>query len=259
MPQLYIHKFSIKSGVWVFVPSPEAIKIGKEIKDEVETRWAAPDYYYHHQSGGHVSALKAHVNNSFFLVLDIQDFFGSINKTKVTRSLKNLFPYNDARNLANNTVLRHPDEGHFILPYGFIQSPIIASLCLYFSGFGQWLHRQQSRESLTISVYVDDIVVSANDDGILHPFLLEARAIGSKTGFHLNETKIQGPSRLVTAFNVELGQLSLGITDARLKDFSEVFEVSESERQQQGILHYIKSISRLQHDNFVIANQNFII
>lgn len=259
MHPLYAHKFQIKSDVWVFVPSPDAVDIGEEIKDEIESKWVVPDYYYHHKSGGHVAALKAHIHNSYFLALDIKDFFGSINKTKVTRSLKNILPYKNAREVANKTVLKHPEKGNFILPYGFVQSPLVASICLFYSGLGQWLDKQQRREEITLSIYVDDILVSANDETLLSVFLKEAAAIGAKTGFQLNMLKIQGPSPKVIIFNVEVGQYFLNITDLRLAEFSDVFRESGSKLQQRGILEYIKSINRLQHDDFVIDHQNYII
>jgi hypothetical protein len=124
-------RFELKPGKWIFVPTPEMIAVGKEIKSAIEKRWSPPSYFYHLRRGGHVAALRAHLGNAAFLRLDIQDFFGSIGRSRVARCLKSRFGYETAREWAHVSTVRDPSgAAGSIIPFGFVQSPIVASLCL---------------------------------------------------------------------------------------------------------------------------------
>ena len=39
-------RFELKPGKWVFVPTPEMIQVGKEIKSAIEKVWRPPAYFY---------------------------------------------------------------------------------------------------------------------------------------------------------------------------------------------------------------------
>jgi hypothetical protein len=125
MPLLWDTRFQLKPGTWVFVPTLESVQNGKEIKQAIGRVWLPPTNYYHLRSGGHVKALEAHLHNAIFAHLDIRDFFGSINKTRVTRCVKDLFGYPEGRRIANLSTVVHPDSRRMILPFGFVQSPIL--------------------------------------------------------------------------------------------------------------------------------------
>ena len=130
---LWIHKFELKPDCWVFVPSEESLQHGREIKKEIESTWVAPHYYSHLRPGGHVAALRSHIGNKLFIRADVNQFFNSINRTRVTRVLHSIFrDFNKARTAACTSVVTNPNSAKtgFILPFGFVQSPIIASLCL---------------------------------------------------------------------------------------------------------------------------------
>src|ERR1041384_3097719 len=97
MKPKWSNKFEIKPGKWVFIPTVEMVKVGKEIKQAIEDYWKPPRYFYHLRAGGHVRALRAHLGNSTFVRLDIRDFFGSINKNRITRCLKVKFGHVKSR------------------------------------------------------------------------------------------------------------------------------------------------------------------
>jgi hypothetical protein len=84
----------------VFVPNRETIQHGLFVKSSIEEKWTSPAFYYHLRDGGHVKALKAHIENQFFIHLDIKDFFGSINRSRVTRCLKGFYSYENSRAIA---------------------------------------------------------------------------------------------------------------------------------------------------------------
>ena len=49
----------------------------------------------------------------------------------------------------------------YILPYGFVQSVIIASFCLHKSALGRYLNKLGG-SGFKVSVYMDDIIVSTS-------------------------------------------------------------------------------------------------
>lgn len=237
-------RFELKPGSWVFVPTDESRQIGIEIKAAIQERWRPPSNYFHLREGGHVAAVKSHVENMCFAHLDIQDFFGSINRTRVTRCLKDIFGYTRAREMANHSTVVHPDrEGRqFILPFGFVQSPLIASLCLYKSALGACLRRLKGK-GIAVSVYVDDIVISGRDESEVLSTLAEIKQAANRAGFNLNESKEEGPSGRISAFNIVVSHQLLAICPDRWLEFIKAFKASESEQQKDGILGYVSSVN----------------
>ena len=75
--------------------------------------------------------------------------------------------YAIARAWANASTVRPPDdEKRYMLPYGFVQSPILASLALGESRLGKRLCTIAELPQTAVSVYVDDIIVSNSRGGI---------------------------------------------------------------------------------------------
>lgn len=246
MPLKYTSKFQLKPSVWVFVPTIESIVKGKQLKITIKKYWKAPKNYFHLKKGGHVEALKTHLHNSHFIHLDIQNFFGSISKTRVTRCLKDLFTYNVAREIANYSTVLHPVDKKSILPFGFVQSPIIASLCLDKSALGNYLRVLSRNKDVTVSVYVDDIIISSNEELLLNDIMTNIKVSASRSGFNLNEEKEEGPSVKITAFNIELANKSVEITVDRMKQFVDSYENANSENVKKGISGYIESVNEFQ-------------
>jgi len=140
LPQKWVTRFELKPGTWVFVPTDEARQLGYAIKQLIEERWRPPKNYFHLTSGGHVRAIHSHLENKFFVHLDIQNFFGQVSATRVTRWLKPLVGYEKAREFAKASTVAHPVHGGTMLPFGFVQSPLLASLCLFHSALGRCLN-----------------------------------------------------------------------------------------------------------------------
>lgn len=182
-------KFKIKEGAWVFVPTEKTIAQGLLIKQLIEDCWKAPGHYYHLRKGGHVRALREHTEHRYFIHLDIQNFFGQINRSRVTRSLKEHVPYERAREIAVESTVRLPEspEVKYILPFGFVQSPIIASICLSKSALGRYLSRLKHRKGLAVSVYMDDILVSGDNPEELLQEMAKIKAASEKSELPLNE------------------------------------------------------------------------
>lgn len=243
-------KFQIKEGTWVFVPTEETIDSGLLIKKLIEDSWSAPKHYYHLQKGGHVQALREHTKHKFFIHLDIQNFFGQINRSRVTRGLKEYIPYEQARVIAVESTVRLPEsaEVKYVLPFGFVQSPIIASVCLSKSALGRYLSRLERRKDFAVSVYMDDILVSGNDPEELKREMIKIKTVSEKSAFPLNTKKQEGPDACVKAFNIQVSKGLLKITPSKLQELTDTYVISTNEHQRAGILSYVLSINPHQAD-----------
>lgn len=237
-------KFELKPGKWVFVPTPYSVETGLKIKKAIEACWKPPAYYFHLQAGGHVEALRSHLEHDIFLRVDIQDFFGSIGRTRVTRCLKNKFPYAIARSYANASTVPSPTAAkQSIIPFGFVQSQLVAAVCFLESALGVYLEKLSHNPEVALSVYVDDIIVSASDAAVLEQVLTEIQDAAKKAHFELNAGKQEGPAPDITAFNIVLAKGSLAIDAIRLERFVEALAEATSESQRAGIISYVCSVN----------------
>ncbi len=237
------NKFKLKPNRWVFEPSDASRRVGKGILRDINRKWSPPVYFYHHQEGGHVAAVRVHLKNSYFFSLDIENYFNSINKTRLTRVLQSIFPYKLARKMANESVVRNPDEKRqWILPYGFCQSTILASLALDRSALGTFLRECQKRKDVDITVYVDDIIFSSNDVDLLKGVEKEALSKIEKSKFLISKRKSQETSAAITVFNIEISNNLMRISDARVREFRGDL-VDASSNMVAGIESYVRSVN----------------
>jgi hypothetical protein len=243
-------KFQIKGGTWVFVPTEETIEKGLLLKKLIEDRWSAPNYYYHLRRGGHIGALRKHLKNRYFIHLDIKNFFGQINRSRITRSLKEHFSYEIARDIAIDSTVRLPDSStaKYILPFGFVQSPIIASVCLSKSALGRHLSQLARRKGFVVSVYMDDILLSGENAEELELQMVLIKAASEKSGLPLHPTSKEGAEESITAFNICISENSLEITPSRFKELVDAFANSTNPHQRAGILNYVLSVNQDQAD-----------
>lgn len=247
-------KFKIKNNTWVFVPNKETREYGKRVKLQIEEKWNKPDYYFHLRDGGHVEALKCHLNNIYFIHVDIENFFENINKSRVTRNLKIFFGYTNSRSVAIESTVRLPSdiENKYILPFGFVQSPIIASLCLHKSRLGTFLDRLNEGDDFVVSVYMDDIIISGKNIRKLKSILNELVVISEHSKLPLNNKKTEKPSKKITSFNIELSHMNLSINKNRMDAFKKAYDVG-NENQRKGILTYMSTINKKQLSMFLMG------
>lgn len=181
-----------------------------------------------------------------FLRIDIQDFFGSINRTRVTRGLKDKFPYNVAREYANASTVPDPSVKRMMVPFGFVQSQIVAAVCLAESALGIYLDKLNANPNVELTVYVDDIIVSSSDNALLEQVLNDIQAAADRAHFVLNTSKQEGPEAMITAFNVTLTSGNMEVEPERLKLFEQALATASSEYQRAGIKAYVTSVNSTQ-------------
>jgi hypothetical protein len=240
-------KFELKPGKWVFVPTAEAVIEGKSIKKAIEKCWGPPSYYFHLRAGGHVEALRSHLAHDNFLRIDIQDFFGSINRTRVTRCLKDKFSYAIARSYANASTVPDPVIAkRTIIPFGFVQSQIVAAVCLAESALGICLDKLSLNPAVALTAYVDDIIISTSDTVLLEQVLKKIEIAAEKAHFDLNAGKQEGPATAITAFNIVLAKGLMKVDAERIKQFEEALKTATSDSQRAGIKSYVASVNAAQ-------------
>lgn len=237
-------KFKVKEHSWVFVPTANNANYGRFVKNSIAEKWKPPQNYYHLRDGGHIRALKSHLQDQYFIHVDIDNFFGNINRSKVTRALKSFFSYDLARRISIDSTVRLPEtsEIKYILPFGFIQSPVIASLCLYKSRLGTYLENL-AHKGIMVSVYMDDIIISGNDKNNLTSIMNDISIIAQKSKLPFNKNTEEMPNLRITAFNIHLSNNYLEITNDRMREFSEAFILAENDFQRDGIINYIDAVN----------------
>lgn len=248
-------RFKLKNDVWVYVPTKEALVYGRGISKILQSKWVVPDYYYHLLAGGHIEALKVHLASKFFIRADIHRFFNSVNRSRVTRSLKRFYGYEEAREIACLSTVPFFTDGkkEYVLPFGFPQSQILASICFSDSKLGRYLDSLVRDSKLVVSIYVDDIIVSGNDEQLLKEVMGVLKQYAESSGFCFSKGKTSGPAEDFNAFNISLVDGALEITDTRMEIFRLALLAAEIDAQVLGILSYVNSVNKDQHADLLEA------
>lgn len=233
------------NGKFAYEQLPEFKALGEQICERVYDAWKPPSIFYHHRNGGHVAALRKHLDNKFFSRFDISQFFNRVTKNKIIRALKTCgFSFAEANYAAAHSVVR--TELGFHLPFGFTQSPALASLCLNRSQAGQFLRKLD--KDILISVYVDDIILSHKSDAAkLQAASEKLMEVFELFGFPIAKEKTVISEAKITAFNIELKNQSLILTPERLTQFfSQVVENWQDDQALDGIHNYVLSVNKNQ-------------
>lgn len=124
----------------------------------------ANDVVFSYRKGVNVRhAVIPHSKNRFFFQTDIANFFGSITKYQVEKSVHNglsKVPISDIQKFAD--VILDLVSYKNSLPLGFPTSPAISNMCLL--DFDKMMSKQSDKNGVTYTRYADDIILSANDE-----------------------------------------------------------------------------------------------
>ena len=221
----YTHSFLL-NGKHVFAPSDLGRRIGQDIKERVEQAYDFPEFYYHLRKGGHVAGLHAHRDNAHFCKIDLENFFYSIARNRVVRSLKQIGVHR-APHYGKWSCVKNPyTDPRYALPYGFVQSPILATLVLANSAVGAAL-KDISKE-VTLAVYVDDISMSSNDQALLQQKFDELAQAVHNADFGMNTGKTVLPTSEMSVFNCNLRHGMTAVTRERIAEFHKPAPTAES-------------------------------
>ena len=243
----YRSKIKLHNGRYAYTQVKEFKDRGLNIKAEILNRWEPPKYFFHYKNGGHISAIKAHLNNEVFTIIDISSFYPSITKNKIIKSLKKIeIPRLDTFEYAAESVVS--EKGKLVLPYGFVQSPIISSLVLHKSAVGRVLGN--CTPTLKLSVYVDDIIISSLEDDIgdLENYGEQLVEGMQQTHFKINEDKSAFEMPTVEAFNINVTHKYMEITQEKMSEFYRRVKVNPTSLEATGIINYVKQVNLSQGD-----------
>lgn len=215
----FTHSFLL-NGKQVFSPNDLGRRIGEDIKARVEAAYDFEPFFYHLTSGGHVASLHAHRENEFFCKADIENFFYSISRNRVVRTLREI-GISRPKHYGKWSCVKNPyDNPTYALPYGFVQSPILASLILSTSAVGRFLRRISNE--ITVGVYVDDISLSSNDPDRLRRCYDDLLGAMEEAALHAKPSKCVPPAREVDIFNCHLKKQSAEVLEGRRQEFFSV-------------------------------------
>jgi hypothetical protein len=228
-----------KNGKPIYAPNPFGEKLGADIKRQVNKAYKFDNFIYHFKDGSHVVALHKHRANKYFCRIDIARFFYSVQRNRLKRVLKDIGIYR-AEYYAKWSTVKNPfDGGGYVLPYGFVQSPILATLVLARSEIGNYLRGLDP--SITVSVYMDDICLSSESDAALQVAfdgLLEAVAAA---GFHLNDDKTRPPALQIDIFNCSLENGKTEVLPERIDEFYAEYRTPAGEDAFEAYCDIVKS------------------
>jgi hypothetical protein len=242
MRDLYSTKFEIRPSRWVFVPSAVGRRYGHQVLRWINRRWRVPKHYYHFRKDGHVAAMRLHANSEYFLYFDLQAFFHSVTRAKVHRALRRVgFQQRLSWSIAQESTVVVPSHDGYRLPYGYIQSTMLATLVLHTSQLGSML-TSVKRSGARVSVYVDDIVISStrkiNFESMLNMFADTAKA----SNFQLGKRII--PHSNTQALGIKIEDNTLYLPDDVMQRFIERVIHEPYSSRSMATIAYAKTVNR---------------
>ncbi|ACS60285.1 hypothetical protein Rleg_5465 (plasmid) [Rhizobium leguminosarum bv. trifolii WSM1325] len=211
----------------IFSPSEFGRELGNKLKAKVEKAYKFDSFVYHFKDGSHVVALHAHRKNQYFCRVDLQKFFYSIKRNRLRRALRTIGIEKPEYYAKWSTVKNPFPDGGYVVPYGFIQSPILATLVLSASAIGEFI--RGLHPAITASVYMDDICLSSGDEHALWVAFEGLKVAVEEANFTLNADKTREPAPQIDIFNISLESGDTQVLPQRVEQFF------ENERTQAGI------------------------
>lgn len=237
----YEYRFEIKPDRWVYIQTEDAKKRAESFIKTIRKNYTPNEIFYGmRRHGGHVSALHAHRGNLYYSRFDIDSFFWRITRSRIVRALRSIGIQKDkAFNIAYASVVQDGDRKH--LPFGFRQSPLIATLALEKSLLGKKLISIKN-SGICVTAYVDDIIISSNSLEDISVATDEVIIASKQAELPLSAEKMSKSMGEITAFNCNLAKLGPRITEERLAEFVDQMN-SGSPESIRSILNYISAIS----------------
>ncbi|UWQ84758.1 reverse transcriptase domain-containing protein [Leisingera caerulea] len=244
----YEFRFEVAPNKWVFVPTTNCKIFGRALVHELGKIWKPNGLFYHFgRRGGHVSAMKVHVGHSCLASVDLTQFFPSVTRTMVARSLRKLgYPDRKAFNTAMESCV--VAGGRKFLPYGFPQSMCLATLVVENSALGSTL-KSAAAAGVSVSMFVDDIIISANNDDLVVEFFEKIQVSARDSGFEVSASKVTPPGDEVASFNCRVSD-SIELLPQRIERFKEQLQFA-SDPGKAAILRYVSGLNQQQHDELL--------
>lgn len=143
------------------------------------------------ENTGILDYLKCHVKCSFFITYDIKHFFNEIKKEFLVQKIYNLLDIDQEYGYVNDLIntLFIKDGDNFILPLGFVSSPVISEV--YMQDFDKVLSCYSHDNQLIYTRYADDICFSSKSPINRDDLEIVISDELNKLGLSLNDKKTQ--------------------------------------------------------------------
>lgn len=228
-----------KNGKPIYSPSLRGREIGEKIKNKIAKNIKFDSFICHLDDGSHVAALHRHRHNKFFCRIDIERFFYSIQRNRLKRVLKKIGISKPEASAKWSTV-KNPYSGKgYVLPYGFIQSTILATLVLVTSSIGSYI--RGLGQDITVTVYMDDICLSSNNKETLQEAYSGLLSAITEAGFTINAEKACPPAQHIEIFNCNLTYQSTEVLPDRVAKFYEIARTPAGEQAFSTYCDIVKS------------------
>jgi hypothetical protein len=205
-------------GKFIFVPNELCVRRGERLL-HFFSKTEFPEYFFHYRAGGHISALHQHLPGNFFFKIDIQNFFYSIARERVFRALRE-WNFRPGGNYARWSCVRNPyaNGPRYVLPIGFIQSTLLASLALMRSPVDAAIQRAKQK-GVFVSVYLDDFIGSHQHEEVLRATYEDILQSLEEARLTVNANKLTPPSAAIVAFNCDLSHGTVAVAHERIARF----------------------------------------
>ncbi len=165
-------------------------------------------FFHLERRGGHIAALRLHKNSAFFSRFDVTNFFGQVTRARVARSLRAIgFNPKRAFDIAMGSVV--VENGRKVLPYGFRQSPVLATVAF----------EDLAEAGLLVSVYVDDVLISGEFKDVLEEASETILKAAHLSGFPLSAEKCAIAAASVDSFNCHIEKSKISVLEERMERF----------------------------------------
>jgi hypothetical protein len=248
----YSSRFRLPNGKWAYIQFKGLAGDANRHMRRIRGFWNPPDHFFHFQKGGHVAALRQHQGRAWYGKIDLSRFFNHVTRHRVTRCLKRLgYSFRDAEEFAvASTVCVDHKEWRFALPYGFVQSPLLASIAFDLSELGNCCRRLNSG-NCAVSIYVDDIVISGDTKAEVEAALSEMHQAARMSNFAINTAKSRAASTALQAFNIDFDAHEMNISNERFDEMGRDVMFSGAGQVSDGILGYVRSVNPRQADQLL--------
>lgn len=177
-----------KNGEYRIITKPDKeynkwLKSVNNVLWEIKPEW--PDFMCGGVRGrGYVDFARPHVGKKIVISIDLRNCFDSIPRHRVEKVLMD--DLGIPSSIASELAFKICYKGH--VPQGFSTSSFIVNLCLL-KGLSD-LRVKLKKESIDMSIYVDDIVISGNDMNISETINDITKDL-SRLGFSVKKPKIK--------------------------------------------------------------------
>jgi len=209
-------------------------KIQQNLRKNFLNSISIPDYVYGFvPDNSYKDFLVPHTQNSFFLRLDIKDFFSSISKEMIYEVFTYYFKVSNS--LENKKLIEVFSELVSLnekLPQGGVTSPIVSNIV--FRQLDIRIFKYCEELGITYTRYADDLLFSSNHNVISKRFFLKKIAwILSSKGFSLNNSKTKFSELRISlnGFVIEQNE-SIRLSRKKLRNLSTLLFVLENTKHQ---------------------------